>query len=92
MDNVDPLRILFSFGVVLALIGLMALALRYIATRKPGWAMQQQGARLTIVETRMIDARRKLVLAKRDDVEYLLLIAPESETLLETIHPKKNDA
>lgn len=90
MDGVDPLRIIVSFGVVLALIGLTAMALRYLAQKNPTWLKSVSGARLQVVESRMLDARRRLVLVKRDGQEHLLLLTPNGDLHLETI--KENAA
>ena len=85
MDTVDPLRIIFAFGLTLGLIALCAYVLRYMASRNPQWLMAKGSGRLQVVETKMIDARRKLVLIKRDEQEHLLLISPQGETVVETI-------
>ena len=86
MDEVDPLRILLSFGFVLALIGLMALALRFFTQRKMqfNFGKTAQAGRLQILESRMIDGRRKLVLIKRDNREHLLLLSADKETVIES--------
>ncbi len=85
MDNVDPLRILTSFGIVLALIGLMALALRFITQRKMNFGFKTvQSGRLQVIESRMIDGRRKMVLIKRDNREHLLLLSADKETVIES--------
>lgn len=87
MDTVEPLRVVLSFGLVIGLIGMFALALRYAAKRYPQWVMMKQpgGGRLQIIETKLLDTRRKLVLIKRDDREHLLLLSPQQELLIESI-------
>lgn len=84
MDTVEPLRLILSFGLVLALIGLFAVALRWFAARNPKWLVPSAG-RLQVVESKMIDARRKMVLVKRDSQEHLLLLSPNGELLIETV-------
>jgi flagellar protein FliO/FliZ len=39
---------------------------------------------LGVVEASHIDAKRRLVLIRRDGVEHLLLLGPTSETVIET--------
>jgi len=39
--------------------------------------------RLTIVEVLPLDAKRRLVLIKRDDVEHLLLLGQQSDLVIE---------
>ena len=85
MDMVSPLRVIVAFGFVLALIGLCALALRYVMNKNPGFALGKQNGRLQIIETKMLDARRKLVLVKRDDQEHLLLLTPQGDVVVEKI-------
>ncbi len=85
MDNVDPLRILSAFAIVLALIGLMALALRFVSQRKLQFNFKAMPAgRLQVIESRMIDGRRKMVLIKRDNREHLLLLSADKETVIES--------
>lgn len=85
MDTVDPLRILFSFALVIGLIGLCAFALRTVMRKNPGWALKQNSGRLHIIESKMIDARRKIVLIKRDEQEHLLLLSPNGDLLIERV-------
>jgi len=87
MDTVDPLRFLFAFLFVVGLIGVLAIALRRYGRTASGQAilgMKDDGGRLKVMEIRYIDARRKLVLVRRDNVEHLLLIADGRELVVET--------
>lgn len=88
MDTVDPLRILLSLALVIALIGLSAFALRYFLRKNPGWMVQQTSGRLQVVESKMIDARRRLVLVKRDEQEHLLLLTPQGDVVVEQVEKK----
>ncbi len=85
MDTVDPLRILLSFALVIALIGLCAFAMRTVMRKNPGWALQKKVGRLQVLESKMLDARRRLVLIKRDEQEHLLLLSPNGELLIERV-------
>jgi flagellar protein FliO/FliZ len=81
----DPtlyLRYAAALIFVLALLGAFAFAARafgFIAatTKKPG------ERRLNLIETLMLDARRRLVLVRRDDREYLILLSPAGEVVLD---------
>ena len=101
MDTIEPLQFIFSFALVLGLIGLMAMGLK-----RYGHILQSGGAplvlskiwgssapvasgRLEVLEVRYIDAKRKLVLVRRDAREHLLLLADGRETVIESV--KKND-
>ena len=48
--------------------------------------------RLSVVEARTLDARRQLVLIRRDGVEHLLLLSPNAETVVETGIPARENA
>lgn len=90
MDTVDPLRFLFAFLLVIGLIGLMAVGLKRYGRTAAGRAMlgmKEGGGRIEIVETRYLDARRRLVLVRRDKVEHLLLIADGRELVIESNIP-----
>ena len=48
-------------------------------TRKVG----QRGSRLSIVDMLAVDGKRRLLLIRRDDVEHLVMLGPNSETVVE---------
>jgi flagellar protein FliO/FliZ len=77
--------------VVLALAAIVALlALAAFAAKRFGLAgrFASGGTRLGIIEAATIDAKRRLVLLRRDEVEHLVLIGPDGATVVETgIHP-----
>ncbi len=75
MDLIDYGRFLAALLLVLGLIALVAwLARRFrLGTgAEPGAAR-----RLAVLETLPLDARRKLVLIRRDDAEHLLLLGTD---------------
>ena len=71
-----------ALAFVLALIGGLSLVARRLgyghAARGP------RSRRLALVEVLPLDARRRLVLIRRDQVEHLLLLGPTSEQVVET--------
>lgn len=83
MDAGNYLRFVLALAFVLALIGLMAwLARRFgfgVPPRLPG-----QPRRLKVVESLAVDARRRLVLVRRDATEHLLLVGGANELTIET--------
>src|SRR5690606_22841728 len=85
MDFATYLNVLVALVAVLALIGALAwLARRYgfggaIALR-PG----ARERRLAIVEVLPLDARRRLVLVRRDGVEHLILTGATADLVVET--------
>lgn len=90
MEPVDYLRFVASLLFVLALIGLIAWAVRrggLAGGLMRGLSLGRAGAdarRLDVIEARAIDARRRLVLVRRDGVEHLLLLTPSGDTVVET--------
>lgn len=67
---------------VLGLIGLLALVLRRLGYGGPALSRGRQ-RRLSIVEVAAIDAKRRLVLVRRDDVEHLLLLGASDDLVVE---------
>ena len=77
MDILDWARALFALLATLALIGLAAYAARRFGMIQPGAGPGQR--RLKLIETLMIDPRRKLVVVRFDDRDHLLLLSPEGD-------------
>jgi flagellar protein FliO/FliZ len=81
MDLTDYGRFVAALLFVLGLIALTAwLARRF--RLGPGGA-PGAARRLAVLETLPLDARRKLVLIRRDATEHLLLLSPEGNRLVE---------
>jgi flagellar protein FliO/FliZ len=75
----DYLRFLAALGFVLGLIGILA----WIAARYRLGSVSAKGTRrLAIVEALPIDPRRKLVLIRCDDREYLMLLGQDGNRLI----------
>lgn len=82
MDLVSGLRFVLALVVVIGLIaGLAWLLRKYGAGRI---TMGANKGRLAVVEATHIDAKRRLVLIRRDGTEHLILLSPNSETVIET--------
>lgn len=74
-----------SLVFVIGLIGLSAWAYRrFFMGRGIAERLGGSARRLEVVEVRAVDARRRLVLVRRDSVEHLLLLGANSETVVET--------
>jgi flagellar protein FliO/FliZ len=75
-------RYLVSLIFVLGLIGLFAWLLRRFG---PPARFKAPGRhRLSIVEIAPLDARRRLILLRRDDTEHLILLGPTQDLVIET--------
>ena len=82
--DISPLRFILAFVFVVGLIGLMGLALKRYGRTQKIFGAQGAGGRLTVVETRYLDPRRRLVLVRRDEVEHLLLLSDKGEQVVES--------
>ena len=82
MDVIDIARYLGALLLVLALVGLAALAARRFGL--PGLTTGTASRRLGVVETLMIDTRHKVYLLRRDDREHLVLVGPEGASVVES--------
>jgi len=83
MDPLQYLKYLVGLLIVLGLIALVTLAARKFgmvpkADRKPG-----SPKRLSVSDVMSIDAKRRLVLVRRDEQEHLLLLGPERDLVVE---------
>ena len=82
MDVIDIARYLGALTLVLALVGIAALAARRYGLA--GIVKGSASRRLAIVETLMIDPKHKLVLVRRDDREHLVMIGPDGGNVVES--------
>jgi len=88
MDLVSYTKFLLALALVVALIVLSAWLLRRFGL-VPGQPMSRKGAgRLTLVETLPLDIHRKLIIVKRDNVEHLIVLGQNSETVVESPIPQ----
>jgi flagellar protein FliO/FliZ len=81
MDLIDILRYLGALMLVLALLGLAALAARRYGV--PGIASSISQRRLAVVETLMIGPRHRIFLLRRDDREHLIMVSPQGASVIE---------
>jgi len=83
MDVLLYLKFLSGFVFVIALMLLLSWVLKK-AGGVGGALLQKSEKRLKIVEFLPLDHKHRLVLVRRDNREHLLVIGPESETVVET--------
>jgi flagellar protein FliO/FliZ len=82
-DTPTAVKVFVAFVVVFALIGVAAWVVRRFG---PGALTQSRSGRqprLAVIEASAVDARRRLVLIRRDNVEHLLLIGGPSDVVVE---------
>ena len=74
---------LLALVFVLALIGLLTVVARRFGLGSPTPTIGHKNKRVRIVEVTQLDARRRLVLVRRDDREHLILLGNDREQVVE---------
>ena len=72
----DLVRGLLALIFVLALIGVATAVARRFGFGHARAGSKATGRRLAVAEALSLDSRRRLVLLRRDDTEYLVLLSP----------------
>jgi flagellar protein FliO/FliZ len=79
-----PAKFFIAFAAVLALIGLTAwLVRRFGSDRLGGSNARGRQPRLAVIDAATVDARRRLVLIRRDNVEHLMMIGGPTDVVVE---------
>ena len=76
-------RFFLAFLIVLGLIGVTAWAVRRFGSGRLGSAARGRQPRLAVIDYASVDARRRLVLVRRDNVEHLLMIGGPTDVVVE---------
>src|ERR1700728_5454534 len=77
-------KFLVAFPVVLGLIGLVLwLVHRFGTGRLGGASTRGRQPRLGVIDHASVDARRRLILVRRDNVEHLLMIGGPTDVVVE---------
>lgn len=92
MNITDYLRFVLALAFVLGLVGVFAVVLRRYGPSAGLAISRGKGQRrLSVVEVLGLDARRRLVLVRRDGVEHLLLLGMENDLVVEGGIPAADD-
>lgn len=84
IEAADYLRFALALIFVLALIGLASWLMRRFGPGSRISGGRNGGRRIGVVEAAAIDAKRRLVLVRRDDAEHLLLIGGGTDLVVES--------
>jgi flagellar protein FliO/FliZ len=85
MDISSYTRFIAALLFVLALIGALAwIGRRAGLVARVTARNQDKSKRLDVIEVLTVDAGRRLVLLRRDNVEHLVLLGVQRDTLIET--------
>lgn len=92
MDLLTYSKFVFALLFVIGLIALLAYGARKLGlvpkvTLKSG---KSKDRRLNIVEILPVDAKRRLLLIRRDDTEHLIMIGSERDLVIEQNITKKD--
>ena len=88
MDFAEYFRFFLALGFVLVLIAILAALVRRSGLGDRLAVTKTSGERrLDLIEVRPLDAKRKLVLLRRDDREHLVLLGQTSDLLIESEIP-----
>jgi flagellar protein FliO/FliZ len=81
-ESLDYLRIIYSFLLVIGLMLICAKLWQRFGVGKVTFAGNRRENRLQLIEAKVVDARRKLLLLRCDDKEYLVLMGPNQDIAL----------
>ena len=84
MNFATYLQFALALVFVLGLILLLAWAVRRFGWFAQVIPVRAGKKRLAVVDMAVVDAKRRLILVRRDDKEHLLLVGANSETVVET--------
>ncbi len=87
IDSVSYLKFIFALIFVLGLIGGFALLAKKIGMGNRGPMRGGKNNRLSIIESMPLDAKRRVVLFRRDDTEHMLLLGGVTELVIESNIP-----
>jgi flagellar protein FliO/FliZ len=78
-------RFFLAFLIVLGLIGATAWAVRRFGTGRLGSSSSRgRQPRLAVIDYASVDARRRLILVRRDNVEHLVMIGGPTDVVVES--------
>jgi flagellar protein FliO/FliZ len=77
-------RFFLAFLIVLGLIGAAAWAVRRFGSARLGGVVRGRQPRLAVIEYATVDARRRLLLVRRDNIEHLVMIGGPSDVVVES--------
>ena len=88
LDFAHYLQFVFALVFVIGLIGLVTLVMRHYGLGgaiKLNARSRDGRRRIAVVDAVGVDARRRLILIRRDDVEHLVLLGAHDDILIEGV-------
>jgi flagellar protein FliO/FliZ len=84
MDFTELFRFAAALAFIIGLIGVCAWGARKLGLATGGFSGAGALKRLSISEVKIVDAKHRLILIRRDDKEHLVLLGGEQNLLIET--------
>ncbi|MGY8999612.1 MAG: flagellar biosynthetic protein FliO [Rhodospirillales bacterium] len=84
IDSISYIKFLSALLFVLGLIGGLALLAKKFGMGNLGPTRRVNGNRLSIIESMQLDAKRRVVLVRRDDKDHMLLLGGATELIIES--------
>jgi flagellar protein FliO/FliZ len=84
MEFSEIFRFVASLAFIIGLIGLCAYIAKRLGLATGNIAATGGQKRLAIVEVKVVDAKHRLILLRRDDREHLVLLGGERDLLIES--------
>ena len=79
----DLVRVFAALAFIVALMGGLAWVMKKLGLSDVANAPSPKKKRLKIIEALPLDSRRRLVLVQRDEKQHLVILGPNSETVVE---------
>ena len=83
IDSVSYLKFFFALLFVIGLIGGLALIAKKFGMGNRGPMRRGSKNRLSIIDSMQVDAKRRIVLIRCDNKDYMLLLGGATELLIE---------
>jgi flagellar protein FliO/FliZ len=83
MEFSEIFRFVASLAFIVGLIGLCAYGAKRLGLATGGISAIGGQKRLAVVEVKVVDAKHRLILIRRDDREHLILLGGERDLLIE---------
>ncbi|NQV54875.1 MAG: FliO/MopB family protein [Rhodospirillales bacterium] len=82
IGGIDYMKFTLSLIFVLGLIAGLAVVAKRVGLGNRGPVARGRNKRLSIVETMALDAKRRVVIVRHDDIEHLILLGGSDEHVI----------
>ena len=82
LETINYFKFVLALLFVLGLIGGLAIIAKRVGLGNRGPIVRGKSRRLSIIETMVLDPKRRVVLIQRDNSEHLLLLGTNNEQVI----------